>query len=79
MFRLELHQLLFAYTGTCLAIVVLAWSLHSARRSKRESLALRSLAKCGICSFEFRDDTKNVIPPCPRCGARVSRGRLSHL
>ena len=36
MFRLELHQLLFVYTGLCLAVVLLASVLHNVRRNRRE-------------------------------------------
>ena len=79
MFRLELHQLLFAYTGFCLAIVLLAWWLHNVRRGRRERLALRDLARCGLCSFEFRDRSKASFPRCPNCGTPVVRTRLSRL
>ena len=79
MFRLELHQLLFAYTGFCLAIVFLAWWLHNARRSQREHHAVQSLVKCGLCAFEFRDTSETPLIRCPRCSARVSRNRLSSL
>ncbi len=79
MFRLELHEMLFVYTGLCLAIVLLAAVLHNVRRSRREALALRDLAKCHLCAFEFRDDTGAELPKCPCCGALVNRERLSQL
>lgn len=79
MFRLELHEMLFVYTGLCLAIVLLAAVLHNVRRHRRETLALRDLVKCHLCAFEFRDDTGAELPKCPCCGARVNRERLSQL
>jgi len=79
MFRLELHQLLYAYTGFCLAIVLIAACLHNMRRSHREHLALRHLLKCGLCAFEFRDTSGTELPRCPRCGALVNRDRISRL
>lgn len=79
MFRLELHQLLFVYAGLCLGIVLLAAVLHNVRRNRRESLAVRTLVKCHLCAFEFRDDTGEDLPKCPCCGALVNRDRLSRL
>ncbi len=82
MFRLELHELLFVYTGLCLGIVLLASVLHNVRRNRRESLAVRDLVKCHLCAFEFRDSTDDELPKCPCCGARTSRTsrtRLSRL
>ena len=79
MFRLELHELLFVYTGLCLAIVLLASVLHNIRRNRHERHAKRGLAKCHLCAFEFRDDTGADLPKCPCCGALVNRERLSQL
>ena len=79
MFRLELHELLFAYTGLCLGIVLLAAVIHNIRRNRRESLALRDLVKCHLCAFEFRDESGADLPKCPCCGALVNRDRLSQL
>jgi predicted Zn-ribbon and HTH transcriptional regulator len=79
MFRLDLHELLFVYTGLCLGIVLLTSVLHNIRRNRRESLANRDLVKCHLCAFEFRDKTGDELPKCPCCGARTSRERLSHL
>ncbi len=79
MFRLELHQLLFVYTGLCLGIVLLAAVLHNVRRHRREALAVRDLVKCHLCAFEFRDATGAELPKCPCCGAPANRDRLSQL
>ena len=79
MFRLELHELIFVYTGLCLGIVLLASVLHNIRRNRRESLAVRDLVKCHLCTFEFRDTTGDDLPKCPCCGARTTRARLSRL
>jgi hypothetical protein len=79
MFRLELHELLFAYVGLCLGIVLLASVLHNIGRNRREVLAHRNLVKCHLCAFEFRDDTGADFPKCPCCGALVNRERLSQL
>ena len=79
MFRLELHELLFAYTGLCLAIVLLASVLHNVRRNRRERHAQLDVVKCHLCAFEFRDDTGADLPKCPCCGALVNRERLSQL
>jgi len=79
MFRLELHELLFAYAGFALGIVLLAAWLHNLRRTRHESLAFRNRLKCRLCAFEFRDDSHTELPHCPRCGALVSRERLSRL
>ena len=79
MFRLELHELLFVYTGLSLGIVLLAACMHNIRRTRREGLALRNVLKCRLCAFEFRDETNAEMPRCPRCGALVCRERLSTL
>ncbi len=79
MFRLELHELLFVYTGLCLGVVLLASVLHNLRRNRRESLAARDLVKCHLCAFEFRDTTGDELPTCPCCGALTTRERLSQL
>jgi predicted Zn-ribbon and HTH transcriptional regulator len=79
MFRLELHELLFVYTGLALAIVLLAAILHNIRRTRREQDALRDVVKCRLCAFEFRDDSGAECPSCPRCGALVNREPLSTL
>ena len=79
MFRLELHELLFVYTGLCLGIVLLASGLHNIRRNRRESLAVRDLVKCHLCAFEFRDSTGDELPKCPCCEARSTRTKLSRL
>ena len=79
MFRLELHELLFVYTGLCLGIVLVAAVLHNLRRNRHESLAMRGLVKCHLCAFEFRDDTGADLPKCPCCGALVNRDELSGL
>ena len=79
MFRLELHEMLFVYTGLCLAIVLLASVLHNVRRTLREKHALRDLVKCHLCAFEFRAGPATDLPQCPGCGALVNRERLSQL
>jgi predicted Zn-ribbon and HTH transcriptional regulator len=79
MFRLDLHELLFVYTGLCLGVILLASVLHNVRRNRREKRALQDLAKCHLCAFEFRDDTDAELPKCPCCGALVNRQRLSQL
>ena len=79
MFRLELHELLYVYTGLSLAVILLTSWIHNLRRTRREALALRNRLKCRLCAFEFRDDTHTERPHCPRCDALVSRERLSHL
>ena len=79
MFRLELHELLFAYSGLCLGIVLLAAILHNVRRNHREARAVRNVVKCHLCAFEFRDTTGTELPKCPCCGAPAERTRLSRL
>ena len=79
MFRLELHELLFVYIGLALGVVLLAAFLHNIRRTRHEQHALRNLVKCGLCTFEFRDESNAEHPLCPRCGALVNRDRLSTL
>lgn len=79
MFRLELHELLFVYTGLCLAVILLASALHNLKRTRREGLAHRNLLKCHLCAFEFRDETDADLPKCPACGAPVNREPLSRL
>lgn len=79
MFRLELHELLFVYTGLCLAVMLLAAVLHNVRRNRRETLAFRDLVRCQLCGFEFRDDTGADLPKCPCCGSLVNREPVSRL
>ena len=79
MFRFELHELIFAYTGLCLGIILLASVLHNLRRNRRERLAQQDLVKCPLCAFEFRDESGAELPKCPSCGALANRERLSQL
>ncbi len=79
MFRLELHELIFAYTGLCLGIMLVAALLHNIRRHRREVSAHRDLVRCHLCAFEFRDATGAEFPKCPCCGSSTSRERLSRL
>jgi uncharacterized paraquat-inducible protein A len=79
MFRLDLHELLFVYTGLALGIVLLAAWMHNLRRTRHERHALRDLVKCRLCAFDFRDESATERPRCPRCGALVNRERLSTL
>jgi hypothetical protein len=79
MFRLELHELLFVYTGLCLGVILLASALHNLKRTRAEELATRNLLKCHLCAFEFRDETDAILPKCPSCGALVNREPVSRL
>jgi len=79
MFRLDLHELLFAYSGLSLGIILLAAVLHNIRRTRRESAAVREIVKCRLCAFEFRDETGAELPKCPCCGALVNRDAVSRL
>jgi uncharacterized paraquat-inducible protein A len=79
MFHLELHELIFVYSGLCLGIILLASVLHNIRRNRRERGAQHGLVKCHLCAFEFRDDTGADLPKCPCCGSPVNRERLSRL
>ena len=79
MFRLQLHQLIFVYAGFCLAIILLAAWFHNMRRTRRDRAALHDLMKCGLCAYEFRDETEAAIPRCPNCNALVERRHLSRL
>ena len=79
MFRLQLHELLFVYTGLCLAVVLLASALHNLLRTRREEIAMRDFLKCHLCAFEFRDATAAELPTCPSCGSLVNRDPLSRL
>ncbi len=79
MFRLELHELLFVYAGLCLVIILLASVLHNVRRNSRERHAHRTLVKCHLCAFEFRDETGADLPMCPCCGTPVNRDPVSRL
>jgi hypothetical protein len=79
MFRLQIHELLFVYTGLCLTVILVAACLHNFRRSTRERTARRGLLKCRLCAFEFRDTTGAVLPRCPNCGALTERRKLSQL
>jgi hypothetical protein len=79
MFRFQLHELLFAYTGFALGVVLFAALVHNVRRNRLERQALRNIVRCRLCAFEFRDETGGEFPRCPRCGAVASRERLSTL
>ncbi len=79
MFRLQLHELIFVYAGLCLAIIFLAAWFHNMRRTRRDRAGLHDLLKCGLCAYEFQDETKSVLPRCPHCNALVERRRLSRL
>jgi len=79
MFRLELHELIYVYTGLCLVVILIASMLHNLKRTRREQLAMRGLVKCHLCAFQFRDETDAELPKCPACGAPVNREPLSQL
>lgn len=79
MFRLQLHELLFVYSGVCLLVILAAACIHNFRRSTRERSARRNLLKCRLCAFEFTETTDIVLPRCPNCGALTERKTLSQL
>lgn len=79
MFRLSLHEMIFAYTGGCLLLIFLAAWAFNFSRTRRERAARRGLMKCRLCAFEFRDSGAAVLPRCPRCASLVERRRLSRL
>lgn len=79
MIRLSLHELLFVYTGVCLAVVLVASIIHNLHRRRRENEALLGVVKCHLCAFEFRDETDAEFPECPACHARSNRDMISRL
>lgn len=79
MFRLDLHELIFTYTGLCLVVMLLAALLHNIRRHRQEVRARRNLVRCHFCALDFRDETDAELPICPACGATTDRQTLSRL
>ena len=79
MFRVEPHELLFVYAALGVALVFLTALIHTIRRARRERAALRSVMRCGMCGFQFRNDRKLVTPRCPNCNRLVEQKRHSSL
>jgi uncharacterized paraquat-inducible protein A len=79
MFRLTLHEMIFAYTGGCLLVIFLAAWAYNFGRTRREHAARKGLMRCRLCAFEFRNSENAVLPRCPRCNSLVERRRLSKL
>ena len=71
--------LIIVYLSTMVGIVILAYTLAAIRRRRRERHALRHAVRCHFCAFEFRDDSHNPLPQCPRCGAANERTRFARL
>lgn len=79
MFRLSLHEMIFAYAAGALLVIFLAAWAHNLNRSRMERRALRNLLRCRLCAFEFRISSDAILPRCPRCNSLVERRRLSRL
>ena len=79
MFRVELHQLLYVYAGAALTIILLSAAFYNFGRTWRERRAHRGILKCGLCAFQFRDQTPTILPRCPNCDALVERRPWSQL
>lgn len=79
MIRLSLATLVFLYLFSFVSVILGVWITSGYRRSQREKLALRFRLRCVICAFEFSDETRSLLPRCPRCGSLNERSKLGRL
>ena len=79
MIQVSLTVLIFLYLGLMLGLIFGAWILSSWQRQRRENRAFRNVFRCGLCGFEFEDQSRTLLPRCPRCGSLNERYRLSRL
>jgi len=73
MIRASLTLMIFVYLGGFLALIFANWILWNISRLRLERQALRHRLRCALCSFEFKDDTNDLLPRCPRCGSLNER------
>ncbi len=79
MIRLTLSQLIFIYLLLFLAGVFLTWLWIDLQRKRREKNAARHRLRCTMCACDFEDESDDVLPRCPRCGALNERFRPGTL
>jgi hypothetical protein len=73
MINSSLTTLVFVYLGIFLALIFGNWIAWNISRLRAERQALRHRLRCGLCSFEFEDNSDDLLPRCPRCGSLNER------
>ena len=79
MIHVTLSYLVLLYLLLMLGPVVCAWMLSEWERRRRESAAFRHVLLCTLCSLEFQDTSRAILPRCPRCGCVNERRQISRL
>ena len=79
MIHVTLSYLVLLYLVLMLGPIFCAWIYNEWRRQRRERAAFRHVLRCALCSFEFEDKTRTILPRCPRCGCLNERYKLSRL
>ena len=79
MIQTSLSMLVFVYLALFLTIIFVNWIAWNISRLRREREALRHRLRCTLCSFEFRDESDDLLPRCPRCGSLNERMPFRNL
>ncbi len=79
MISASLTTLVFVYLGAFLALIFGNWIVWNIGRLRAERRSLRHRMRCGLCAFEFEDETGDILPRCPRCGSLNERGKFRRL
>lgn len=79
MIRVSLSYLIVFYLGLLLGPIFCAWIFHEWRRQRRERAAFRKVIRCGICAFDFVDDSTTLLTRCPRCANLNERFEITQL
>ncbi len=73
MIRIELPWLVFISLLVLLAGIFMVWISVEVGRRWRRRQALRYRIRCAVCSMEYEDRSRAVLPSCPRCGSLNER------
>ena len=79
MIRASLTMLVFVYLGGFLTLIFGNWICWNIGRLRAERRAWRHRIRCGLCAFEFDDESQEILPRCPRCGSLNERSKFRRL
>jgi hypothetical protein len=79
MIRASLTTMVFAYLCGFLALIFGNWIVWNIGKLRSERRALRGRLRCALCSFEYQDETDDMLPRCPRCGSLNERTPFRNL
>lgn len=79
MIRASLNLMIFVYLGSFLAVIFANWIFWNIGRLRIERQGLRHRLRCALCAFEFKDESDEILPRCPRCGSLNERTAYRRL